>query len=357
MKTELRAMQAFHWERSRRSLAVRPVSVPPFVIWLLVAFAVMLLSMPRMHAQDPLATARSLYASAAYDEALKTLQQLSSSDTPLTGSNIREVEEYRFLCLLALGRNSEAKESITAVVTADPLYKLDENTTSPRVMNAFRSVRREVLPDVLSNIYNAAKGMYDQKNFAGAEPQFRKVLALVGDPDLQGKGADLQTLAKGFLDLAVAALKPAESAAPTAVAAGGTTPGAGAVNPAGGTSPAAAPAGGTAVVPKRTEIVATQAKAGEIVPPRVLKQALPNVPSDLSRFGQLRPGELELLIDETGKVQEARFVRPIHPVYDSLVIAATRSWRYEPARADGIPVKFRKNIRVTIAEGAREQQQ
>jgi tetratricopeptide (TPR) repeat protein len=350
-------MQAFHWERSRRSLAVRPESVPPLVIWLLVACALLLLSMPRVHAQDPLASARSLYASAAYDEALKTLQQLSSSDTPMTGSSIREVEEYRFLCLLALGRNSEARESITAVITVDPLYKLDENTTSPRVMNAFRAVRREVLPDVLTNIYNAGKGMFDQKNYNGAEPQFRKVLALVGDPDLQGKGSDLQTLAKGFLDLASNATKAAEAPAPSAVAtnnpgAGGA--GSGLVTPG---APAAAPAGGTAVVPKRTEIIATQAKAGEIVPPRTLKQGLPNVPTDLSRFGQLRPGELEVLIDETGKVQEARFVRPIHPVYDSLVIAATRGWRYEPARADGVPIKFRKNVRITISEASREQQQ
>jgi hypothetical protein len=353
------------WERSHRSQArtARPLGVPPAVIWLCVGAVLMLMSVPRLGAQDPLASARSLYASAAYDEALKTLQELSSEGGGrIAGASFREVEEYRFLCLLALGRNSEARESISAVVTADPLYKLDENTTSPRVLNAFRAVRREVLPDILNNIYNAGKSMYDAKDYKGAEPQFRKVVNLAGDPDLGGKGSDLATLAKGFLDLAVSANATPATPAPAAPAAtnaggtgatpaGGNTGGASATAPAGG---AGAP--GAAAYPTRT-IVATQSKAGEIVPPRLMKRTMPNVPSDLSRFGQLRPGEMEILIDENGKVTEAKFTKPIHPVYDALVVAATRSWKYDPARADGVPVKFRINLKVTIAEANRNQDQ
>lgn len=335
-----------HLEMSHRSAAARPLGVPSFVVWLLIAVVLVLMSVPRLRAQDALANARSLYASAAYDEALKALQQLSSSDTPLAGAGYRELEEYRFLCLLALGRNSEAKESISAVVTADPLYKLDENATSPRVLNAFRAVRREILPDILTNIYNAGKEFYDKKEYGRAEPQFRKVIGLSGDPDLQGKGSDLVTLAKGFMDLAVSAIKAAEAPAPVNAAAPGGSPA-----PTG----TAAPAAPTAAAAKRTEILATQPKAGEIVPPRIIKRSIPNVPTDLSRFGQLRPGELEILIDEKGRVQEARFTKPIHPVYDSLVIAATRAWLYEPARADGVPVKFRVNLKVTISETGRQQ--
>jgi hypothetical protein len=349
------------WERSHRTQAVRPLGVPPAVIWLCVGAVLMLMSVPRLGAQDPLASARSLYASAAYDEALKTLTELSSEGGGrIAGASFREVEEYRFLCLLALGRNSEARESISAVVTADPLYKLDENTTSPRVLNAFRAVRREVLPDILNNIYNAGKSMYDAKDYKGAEPQFRKVIGLAGDPDLGGKGGDLATLAKGFLDLAATANATPAPAAPAATNAGGTGAAPAGGNTAGAPS-ATAPAGNAGAAnatayPNRT-IVATQSKAGEIVPPRLMKRTIPNVPSDLSRFGQLRPGEMEILIDETGKVTEAKFTKPIHPVYDSLVIAATRSWRYDPARADGVPVKFRINLKVTIAEANRNQDQ
>jgi hypothetical protein len=184
------------------------------------------------------------------------------------------------------------------------------------------------------------------------------VIGLAGDPDLGGKGSDMATLAKGFLDLAVSANATAAAApapiAPAATNAGGTAPAGGNATPGAG-----APAGNAAAAaayPNRT-IVATQPKAGEIVPPRLMKRTIPNVPSDLSRFGQLRPGEMEILIDETGKVTEAKFTKPIHPVYDSLVIAATRSWRYDPARADGVPVKFRINLKVTISEANRNQDQ
>jgi hypothetical protein len=351
------------WDRSHRNQAVRPLGVPPAVIWLCAGAVLMLMSVPRLGAQDPLAPARSLYASAAYDEALKTLSELSAEGGGrIAGASFREVEEYRFLCLLALGRNSEAKESISAVVTADPLYKLDENTTSPRVVTAFRAVRREVLPDIVNNIYKAGMSMYEAKDYKGAEPQLRKVVSLAGDPDLAGKGADLATLAKGFLDLAMAANAAPPPAAPAATNAGGTgAAGAGAAPTGGNAGAASAPAPGgnaaaAAAYPNRT-IVANQPKAGEIVPPRLMKRTIPNVPSDLSRFGQLRPGEMEILIDETGKVTEAKFTKPIHPVYDSLVIAATRSWKYEPARADGVPVKFRINLKVTISETNRNQDQ
>lgn len=363
------------WEGSPRgrSLTARPL-VPPFVIWLIVAIVLLLMSVPRLGAQDPLAAARSLYASAAYDEALKTLQQLSSSDNGLPPTSFREAEEYRFLCLLALNRSNEARESIGAVVTADPLYKLDEDNTSPRVVTAFRGVRRELLPDIVHSIYNVGKAAYDKKDFKAAEPQFRKVVALAVDPDMDGRASDLQALAKGFLDLVVAANNgenggtagpspvgtnangaPTNGAAPNGAAPSSAVPnGAGTPGTATVAANTAAP-GGAPTAPK--PIMATQARAGAITPPVTLKQALPGLPTDLARFGALRSGELELLIDETGKVQQARFVKGIHPVYDGLVLTAAKGWRYEPAKADGVPVKFRKTIRVSIAESAREQQQ
>src|SRR5690349_18963126 len=193
-----------------RTARARTLDLRPLVIWTLVVLTILLLSIPRLHAdaQDALATARSLYASAAYDEALKALQEIADSVPP---SAIREIEQYRFLCLLALGRSSEAKESITAVVTADPLYKLDENTISPRVVDAFRNVRREVLPDVTTAIYNVAKAAFDRKDYKVAEVQLRKVIALGGDADMPGgKVEDIVRLSKSFLDLTVTALKGPE---------------------------------------------------------------------------------------------------------------------------------------------------
>jgi TonB-like protein len=349
-------------EHVTRPLTGRTIGLHPLFLWMLVALTLLLLSIPRLHAQDALATARSLYASAAYDEALKALQELADSAPP---NAIREIEQYRFLCLLALGRSSEAKESITAVVTADPLYKLDENATSPRVVDAFRNVRREVLPDVTTAIYNVAKSAFDRKDYRVAEVQLRKVIALGGDPDMPGgKVEDIVRLSKGFLDLTVTALKgpetpPAQTQAPAPLNAATTPvapPNPAPTAPAGGNPPA--PASGTTAAPapaqtaKRVE-VANAPGSGEIRPPMAIKQTVPAVPPDLSRFGQLRSGEIEVLIDETGKVQMAKVISSIHPVYDAMVLSSAKSWRYDPATADGVPVKYRKRIKITISESPR----
>ncbi len=337
---------------AQRSVAIRPFGVHPLVIWLLVAVTVLLMSVPRLHAaQDALAAARGLYASAAYDEALKALQELADS---APASQIREIEQYRFLCLLALGRSSEAKESITAVVTADPLFKLDPDTTSPRVVDAFRNVRREVLPDITNAIYNVGKAAFDRKDYKVADTQLRKVVNLAADPDMPaGKVDDILKLSKGFLDLTAQALNPQPAApAPAPVNAAASNPGA---TPAPAPTTVAGGGGTTAPAPApapRREVVSS-APAGEIRPPIAVKQAVPPVPPDLSRFGQLRSGEIEVLIDERGNVQSAKVISSIHPVYDAMVLSATKGWHYDPATADGVPVKYRKRIKITITQSSR----
>jgi outer membrane biosynthesis protein TonB len=36
------------------------------------------------------------------------------------------------------------------------------------------------------------------------------------------------------------------------------------------------------------------------------------------------------------------------PFYDHQLLEATRNWKYEPARLDGRPVRYRKAIRITF---------
>jgi hypothetical protein len=52
-------------------------------------------------------------------------------------------------------------------------------------------------------------------------------------------------------------------------------------------------------------------------------------------------------------VQTAKVIASIHPVYDAMVMAAAKTWRYDPATADGVPVKYRKRIKITIGESPR----
>jgi len=288
-------------------------SLHPLVLWALMLATLLLMSIPRLAgAQDLLANARTQYQAAAYDEALTTLQQLASNKADLSATDARDLEEYRFLCLLALGRKDEARLAMGVVVKSDPLYTLDAGATPPRVVTAFTEVRRELLPQIATTLYAESKALYDKKETAEARAGFEQLTTMLADPDMQGKLADLGTLAKGFLDLS------ATPAAPAPVAA-----------------PAPAP-------------VVQVAKAAVVVPPVTIVQKVPPIPSNLLRMTQLKAGVLELMIDETGKVEGARFTSPIHPVYDGMVTNAAKGWKYKPATADGKPIKYRKTIRIAI---------
>ena len=39
---------------------------------------------------------------------------------------------------------------------------------------------------------------------------------------------------------------------------------------------------------------------------------------------------------------------PVLSGYDEIVVNAARNWRYQPAKVNGQPVKFRKSIRITV---------
>ena len=60
------------------------------------------------------------------------------------------------------------------------------------------------------------------------------------------------------------------------------------------------------------------------------------------------------LIDETGKVQSAKVIASIHPVYDAMVMSSAKSWRYDPATADGVlrcPPQPRRQSRLSGDRG------
>ena len=306
-----------HVPRTRAHALPGTASLHPLVLWALMLATLLLMSVPRLAgAQDLLASARTLYQSAAYDEALNTLQQLSSNKASLSATDARELEEYRFLCLVALGRPQEARIAMGAVVKSDPLYTLDAGSTPPRVVNAFTEVRRELLPQLATQLYAESKAAWDRKEVQDARAGFEMLMTMLGDPDMQGKLTDLGTLAKGFLELSAAS--------------------------------APAPATTAAAAPTATAVDPNVGKAAVVTPPVAIVQKVPPIPSNLMRMTQLKAGILEVSIDENGKVEEARFLSPIHPVYDGMVTSAAKGWKYQPATADGKPIKYRKTIRIAV---------
>jgi len=276
-------------------------------------------------AADTLATARDLYASAAYEDALAVLNRLRADGRPGEG---RAIDQYRAFCLLALGRTVEAERAIEAVVTAEPSYHPSITDVSPRVRTAFSDVRRRMLPNIIQQNYAQAKAAYDRKEFPGAADGFKKVLDAMSDPDLsaavnQPPLADLRTLAVGFYELA------AKAAAPPPLAA---------------TPPVTAPGRAPAPHPMGPRVYAVDDTS--VVPPATVVQTLPSYPARPVPAGQ---AVLEVVINEVGMVEMATMRSSINPLYDKLAVASTKNWRYRPATLNGVPVKFRKNILISLS--------
>lgn len=288
----------------------------------LIALTVLALG-ASLHGQDgELATARDLYASAAYEDALTLLNRLRSADHPAGQS--RAIEQYRAFCLLALGRAADAERAIEAVVVAEPTYHPSDSDVSPRVRSAFTDVRRRMLPAIIQQQYAEAKARFDRKEWAAAASAFSQVLTALADPDVaadakQSPLSDLRTLAVGFEELsAKAAAPPPPPPAPVPVA-----------------TPPPRPA------PPRVYT----AEDPSVVAPVTVKQAMPPFP------GQVmipRTGRIELVIDENGLVESAVMTSSITSAYDTLALNASKSWRYKPATVNGAPVKFRKSVQIAI---------
>jgi TonB family protein len=144
------------------------------------------------------------------------------------------------------------------------------------------------------------------------------VASVVGQPPL----SDLRTLALGFKDLAISAAPPP---------------------PLPAAQPPATPVVEPPAAPKAARIYS--ANDPEVLPPGVLRQELPPYPGQVTLP---RQGMIEVVIDEAGTVESAFMRMGVSNNYDALAISAARNWRYRPAMLNGVPVKYRKAVQITI---------
>lgn len=270
--------------------------------------------------------AQELYAAARYDEALVILDGLRPSGDVALGER-KIIEQYRSLCLLALGRGEEAQAAIAAVVRVDPFYQPSEAEASPRVRTTFAEVRQRLLPDLAAARYADAKAAYDGKQFDQAATGFRELVLLLEDPQMNGRLADLKTLAVGFVELATAAAAPP----PPAVEEPMPEP----------------PPPPTPALPA-APVIYTAEEPG-ILPPATIRQDLPNVPASLRRIVRTQ-GIVELIIDEQGRVVSIVLRSSLHPAYDRILVEAARHWKYEPASLNGSPVRFKKVLAISLSD-------
>jgi tetratricopeptide (TPR) repeat protein len=101
-------------------------------------------------ADHELTEAESLNRQARFEEALAAAEKARSTLpigwTPDVQRRRARIEVAAATALVALGREREARTSFGEALQADPSFRLDARTTSPKVMRAFDAARSAALP-------------------------------------------------------------------------------------------------------------------------------------------------------------------------------------------------------------------
>ena len=273
---------------------------------LVFAFAT-LAWVPQVSAQNSLQAVKDLYASAAYEDALSAVGKFDSAAEP----NL-EAEQYRIFCLVALGRMDEASQAVETLLKASPEYRPDAAQASPRIQSLFSQVRRRIGPTLVKNYYQKGRAAMERKDRDEAVAQFEAMLRMANDEDVRNEPSvsELRDLGAGFLDLSKAL--PSK--------------------------------------PKATDAPAVSAapRPSVIVPPVVIQQRLPPwIPDPVSRATEFH-GAVRVEISAEGKVVNAEILKSVHPAYDQLLLRAAKSWSYQPATKDGVPIASEKTVEVSV---------
>lgn len=288
-------------------------------------------------AQETLTRAKDYYASASYDDALRVLAPLRQQSPDAV-----DVAAYEVFCLFALGRESDARGAIEAIVRRDPLYHPPADETSPRVRAFFDAVRRPLLPQVIRQRYQDARAALERDDRESAAAEFDRAVRLIDemgaadDPGL----SDLRVLAVGFRDLA--RMRPApQSAQATGPAAGET---------AGTPLPEASAASGAATRPPAPAASAVyDASDRTVTPPTMLSRPLPPWrPSNVADRRRTYKGSIEVVVDADGRVISIVALNGIHLDYVEALVKSTEQWRFRPASREGRPVAYRTVTEIVL---------
>jgi TonB family protein len=250
---------------------------------------------------------RALYGSAAYEEALAAMPPVSGAPAST------DLEQYRALCLLALGREAEAIAAVERLVRDHPTFVPPAGDTSPRLQSMFDGVRSTLVPELARQAYLDSRTAFEAKNGPAARAGFQRTLDLIESLPETGRTAlaDLRLLAAEFLDLLVERTATAPPAVPDL--------------------PVQSP-------PKEA-----------FSPPVALTEAMPPWnPPDGTAMRTEYAGLLRIMIGADGLVESATIVRSSHPVYDAAAVRAARGWTYWPATRNGQPVAAQKDIQVRL---------
>lgn len=284
-----------------------PLSLRP---GLFLCGAVLLVTAATASAQEPLIKAKALYDAAAYEEALTVLAPVQAP----------EAQQYKALCMLALGRAQDASGAVELLVSASPTFEPSAEEVPPRFMTLVAEAKKKLLPSIARRTFSEARDQFKSGDREQAMKKFDLVLALASSPVFKetSDAEDLRTLASGFIELAKASAPP----------------------------PAPKPV--VAAAPEPPKVV--EAKAGpppEVVQPVAVRQPIPPVPSGMAGLGS-PTASVRVQIGVDGRVLGASMQQSSHPLYDRMVLAAARDWLYEPAMLNGKPVPSEKVVTIQL---------
>ena len=298
---------------------------------------VMVLCAATVSAQEPLTKAKALYETAKYEEALTVLAPVHEP----------EAQQYRALCMLALGRTQDASGEVDSLIASAPTFEPSAEDVPPRFVSLVSDAKKRLLPRIARKTFAEAREQFKSGDRAEALKKFDLVVTLASTGAFKdtSDADDLRTLASGFIELARASA-PARPAPTTPVPApeppkvAEATP---AAPPVSTPAAARAPARAAAPAPSAT---APQASA-DVRQPVAVRQTIPAIPSSIS--GQGSPtASVKVEIGTDGHVVNASMQKSAHPLYDRLVLQAAREWLYTPATLNGRPVPSEKIVTIQL---------
>jgi hypothetical protein len=263
-------------------------------------------------AQEPLTKAKALYDAAAYEEAL----------TLLAPVHVPEAQQYKALCMLALGRSQDATGAVEILVSASPTFEPSAEEVPPRFVTLVSEAKKKLLPGIARRTFTEGREQFRSGDREEALRKFDLVLMLTSSPVFKetSDAEDLRTLASGFIELARAA------------------------TPATPVTPAR-----PEPKPEQPKVVEAPAPSvpPEVVQPVAVRQPIPPIPSGMNGAGS-PTASVRVQIGTDGKVVAAVMQQASHPLYDRLVLQAARDWLYTPATLNGRPVPSEKVVTIQL---------
>jgi TonB family protein len=287
----------------------------------LCAVAVLLSAAATASAQEPLTKAKALYDAANYEEALTVLASVHEP----------EAQQYRALCMLALGRTQDAGGEVDSLIASAPTFEPSSEDVPPRFVSLVSEAKKRLLPAIARKTFTEAREQFKNGDRVEALKKFDIVVTLASTAGFKdtSDAEDLRTLASGFIELARASVPPRpepKTPVPT------TEP-----SKVAEVTAAAAPSPSAAEPPASTEVIQ----------PVAVRQTIPAIPSGISGMGG-PTASVRVEIGADGHVVNASMQQSSHPLYDRLVLQAAREWLYTPATLNGRPVPSEKVVTIQL---------